>query len=393
MKKMKGIALLLALSLCAALTSCGKSNTAVYVQSVERLSSLGGIAPGDRFAGLVVSENVSELKRDAEKTIKELMVREGDDVKEGQELFAYDTEELQLALDKLLLEKEQLKSTIENLTKQIAELERVLPTVSANNKLQYTLEVQTMQVDLKEAELNIKLKENEIKKSEDLLANAVVKAPVTGRVQSINENTTDNQGKPLPYITIQQAGSYRIKGTLGELQRGAILEGNRLRIFSRTREEDSWSGTVTLVDYENPTQGSQNDMYMGTQTDEMTASSKYPFYVELDDTEGLILGQHVYMELQQEDGAFVGPSIGGSFVCYDENSAPYVWAEKNGKLEKRAVTLGEYNAMQDSFQVLEGLTMEDYIAFPDPELCVEGAPTSHDQVTEATAAPSEGGVA
>ena len=76
--------------------ACGESGTAVYVQSVAELSGLGGIAPGDRFAGIVVSENVAEVDRDSDKTIKELLVKAGDDVTEGQILFSYDTDQLQL---------------------------------------------------------------------------------------------------------------------------------------------------------------------------------------------------------------------------------------------------------------------------------------------------------
>ena len=96
------------------LCGCGDSGTAVFVQSVAELGGLGGIAPDDRFAGLVVSENVAEVNRDSDKTIKELLVKTGDDVKEGQVLFSYDTEQLQLALDKQKLEKEQLVASIEN---------------------------------------------------------------------------------------------------------------------------------------------------------------------------------------------------------------------------------------------------------------------------------------
>lgn len=378
----KVLALVLVLGMSLSLTACGGSDTAVYVQSVEKLSSIGGIAPGDRFAGIVVSENVTELERDTEKTIKELFVKAGDDVKTGQKLFCYDTDELQLTLDKQKLELEQLNSTVESLTEQIASLERTMATVGAKTKLQYTLEIQTMQVDKKEAELNIKTKENEIKRSEELLANAEVKSPVNGRVQSVSENGTDNYGNPLPYITIQQAGSYRVKGTINEQQRGGIIEGSRLKIYSRTDEAKLWLGKVTLVDYENPTQGNEQDMYYGMSADEMTASSKYPFYVELDSTEGLMLGQHLYMELEAEEGETSGPSIDASFFCFEEDGSAYVWAERRGKLEKRQVTLGEYNDMRNTYEVLEGLTEEDYIAFPDPELCVEGAPTTHDQVEE-----------
>ena len=209
-------ALGLAIVLGAAMCGCGSHGSAVYVQSVASLSGMGGIAPGDRFAGIVVSEHVAEIEKDGEKTIAQLLVKEGDDVKEGDALFSYDTEELQLTLDKQRLELEQLKATIENYKSQITELEKDRKRVSTSDKLQYTIQIQSTQVDLKEAELKLKSKETEVAKSEDILANATVLSPVTGRVQAVNENGTDNNGNPLPYISIQQSGSYRVKGVLGE---------------------------------------------------------------------------------------------------------------------------------------------------------------------------------
>ena len=389
MKMKKCLALAAVLCLCLSLAACS-SGTKVYVQSVRTLMSMGGLAPGDRFGGVVVSENVAEVKKDQDKTVKELLVKEGEDVKEGQELFAYDTDELQLALDKKKLELAQLKATISGPKERIATLKKERVGLTGTAKLQYSIEIQSAEIDLKESELNLGTKEMEVQRAEELLANAVVLSPVEGRIQSISENGTDNYGNPLPYITIQQKGSYRVKGTLNELQRGGISEGSRITIFSRTNAEEKWGGTVTLVDYENPYQGSEFDRYYGSSSDEMSSSSKYPFYVELDDTEGLILGQHVYMELETEEGETAAVSISGAFLCYNEDGSAYVWAEKGGKLEKRAVTLGEYNPMQDTCEILEGLTEEDYIAFPDGELCVEGAPTTHDLVVEETQA--EGGV-
>ncbi len=384
MNMKKWLALACALGLCLSLAGCG-GGSAVYVQSVDTLSNLGGIAPGDRFAGLVVSENVTEITKDSDKSILELMVKEGDDVKEGQELFSYDTEELQLSLDKLLLEVEQLKGSIENFKAQIATLEKERNSVSEKRKLQYTVQIQSTQVDLKEAELNLNTKENEVKKAQDLLENATVVSPINGRIQSVSENGTDNWGNPLPYITIQQAGAYRVKGMLGELQRGGIIEGSRITIRSRT-DESTWSGTVTLVDYENPSQGNEYDMYYGNSSDEMTAASKYPFYIELDSVEGLLLGQHVYLELEAEEAGSDYPAISSSFICYEEDGSAYVWAENRSKLEKRPVTLGEYDPMTDAQEITEGLTREDYIAFPDSELCKEGVSTTHDMVAEETVA-------
>ena len=391
MNMKKWLALACAGCLCLTLAACG-GGTKVYVQSVETLMSMGGIAPGDRFGGVVVSENVAEVQKDSDKAVKELLVKEGEDVKEGQELFSYDTDELQLALDKKKLELEQLKANIANYKSQITSLKNERAGLTGTAKLQYTIEIQSMEIDLKEAELNLGSKEAEVQRAENLLANSTVVSPVEGRIQTISENGTDNYGNPLPYITIQQKGSYRVKGTLNELQRGGLMEGVRMTIFSRTNEAEKWSGTIALVDYENPYQGSDYDRYYGNSADEMSSSSKYPFYVELDDTEGLILGQHVYMEIETEESETEAVAISGSFVCYDEDGSTYVWAEKHGKLEKRMVTLGEYDYMQDKQEILEGLSPEDYVAFPDYELCVEGAPTTRDLVVEEAEADGEGRV-
>ena len=382
MKISKVLALTLAVCLAVSMTACSEQSAAVYVQSVKDLVGFGGISPGDRFAGLVVSENVAEINKDSEKTVEELLVREGDDVVEGQELFRYDMEQLQLTLDKQKLELEQLLGSIESYKSQIEELQKQLTRVwKASDKLQYTVEIQSLEVDLKEAELNVKAKETEIARSEDILLNSSVVSPVTGRIQSISENGTDNYGNPLPYITIQQSGSYRIKGLLGELQRGGIMEGTQLKIFSRTNEDLVWYGTVTLVDYENPSQGSDYDMYYGNSSDPMSSSSKYPFYVELADTTGLILGQHVYMELDvpEEEPKL---AISAAFILIEDENTGWVWAESGrGRLEKRQVKLGEYDPMTDTFEIEEGLTEEDFIAFPDEELCKEGVPTTHEVVT------------
>ena len=84
------------------------------------------------------------------------------------------------------------------------------------------------------------------------------------------------------------------------------------------------------------------------------------------------------MEKYVEGEVPAGVSISSAFICYAEDGTNYVWAENNGKLEMRTVVLGEYNPMLDTYQVVEGLTETDYIAFPDPELCQVGATTTHD---------------
>ena len=44
--------------------------------------------------------------------------------------------------------------------------------------------------------------------------------------------------------------------------------------------------------------------------------------------------------------------------------------------------------MADLQEITKGLSADDYIAFPDETLCVEGAPTTHEQI--AVQSPDEG---
>ena len=374
----KCLVICLALCLCLMMLACGSDENAVFVQKVADLVNMGGIAPGDRFPGIVVSENTIEIQKDPQMVVEELFVREGDDVAEGAQLFSYDTQQLQLSLDKQRLELEQMEASIENYKDQIAELEKERKNAKESERLEYTIQIQTVQLDLKEAEINIKAKRDSVTQAEAMLENTVVVSPVTGRVQTVSESGTDNYGNPVAYITIQKTGSYRIKGTIGELQQGAIMEGTRMEVLSRT-DGSVWAGTVTLVDYESPSQENPNAMYYGMATDEMGTPSKYPFYVELDGTDGLILGQHVYLQLEGQDEEIPGLSVSNAFIAYDDFGNPFIWADNGGKLEKRTVELGEYDMMNDTIAVLSGLSEDDYIAFPDLELCVEGAPTTKTQ--------------
>ena len=103
MKKWTVAVLVLAMMLT--LAACGEVENAVFVQPVADLANMGGIAPGDKFPGMVVSENITEIQKDGQMVVEELLVKEGDDVTAGQELFRYDTQQLQLSLDKQRLER------------------------------------------------------------------------------------------------------------------------------------------------------------------------------------------------------------------------------------------------------------------------------------------------
>lgn len=396
-----------ALGAFAILGLCGCDNTPdtmVYVQNVGEITGTGAIAAADKFAGVVVSENVEGVQRDDGRAIAELFVSEGENVNKGDVLFEYDSEAMELELSKLQLELDRMKTTSSTLQTQISTLKSEQKKADKDDQLSYTVEIQTKEAEKKENDYNIKVKEREISRLKSTLSNAEVIAPVAGRVISINENGHDQNGNAVPYITIQKSGSYRIKGTINELSMGTIMEGTPMRILSRTDTDVSWTGTVSQIDMESVSQGSSYDEMFYSGISDLTSSSRYPFYVVPDNSEGLMLGQHVYMEVNH-GGSSVGSGLWlpEYYICFDEipggepaesettegettegettlgtTAKAYVWAaNEKDRLEKRYVTLGAYDDIMMTYEILEGLTAADFIAFPD-ESCKAGAGVTRD---------------
>ena len=377
MKKTRMIILILTLAALLLLPACGgSSGTAVPVESVGLITGTGASLLFDSYAGIVESGETVNIEKDEGLELDEICVSPGDLVSEGQVLFTYNTEALSLELEKKALELEQLKNTVETKKSQIEELERDRANAGSSSQLSYTLQIQELQIEVAETGFSITAKEKEIERTKNALENGRVLSPVDGTIQKINESGGyDDYGQKLPFMTVTQLGDFRVKGTINEQNRGSLYEGCSVIIRSRVDSNRTWDGYIEMIDWNNPQSSSSNQGYYPGGGDEMASSSKYPFYVTLSDSDGLMLGQHVYIEPdngQYEQEAMMLPAM----YILDQDSSPWVWAANSkDKLEKRSVTLGEYDGMLDCFEILDGLTADDYIAFPD-ETCTSGAPVS-----------------
>ena len=370
---MKKICLVLAAALLLGLMAgcSGPVEGEAGVQSVSMICGLGSVGLVDRFAGIVSARSENEIKKEEGKVIAEILVEEGDSVTAGQLLFTYDSEAAALELEKAELELQQMQNTLAAKESEKEKLEADKLKAKESELLQYNLAIQEVDTAIRETNYNITLKQKEIEKLGESMYNLEVFSPVDGRIQALNEDEGyDNYGQPLPFMTVMETGTYRVKGLVNEANVGSILEGMAVVVRSRVDESVIWTGMVSMIDWENPQQDNGGNYYYGN-TDEMTTSNKYPFYIELDDASGLLLGQHVYIEPdygqedEQEEDSLMLPSY---YLCFNEEST-WVWAQgKNGKLEKRTVTLGAYDEMMDTYEIVDGLTEDDYIAFPEDTL-------------------------
>ena len=395
-KRLFAGALLLAL-LLGTLTGCGNKLPAVYVQSVSQIMGYGTMGGSNACAGVVVAQSEVKVERDESRKVAELRVEVGQTVSAGEVLFVYDTDEIQLTIDRAKLEIEQMKNTVKDYTEQITQLEKEKKSAPESEKLSYTVRIQSLEADKKETEYNITVKERELADLQENVGSGAVTAPIDGKIKTINENGGyDNMtGQPLPYITMIQDGAYRVKGKVNELNLSEFYVGQTVTIRSRADETMTWTGMIAEIDTApetNNNDGMYYDYGFGV-SDEMTSTSSYPFYVDLDTVDGLLLGQHVFIEAGGGlTETLEGVSLYADYVLGSEEEGYYVWAANaDNEIEKRTVTVRSFDEMLYCYVIAEGLTAEDRIAFPDDSI-QEGAPVT-DTMPEPSDpdAPMEGG--
>ncbi len=350
--------------------------TGVYVQPVADLNM--ATAPAmTRFAGVVESQESKHVDPQNGKKVAKLLVEEGQDVLEGEALFRYDTDAIKLDIQQAELDLEMSDQKIASLKEEIAELSLYADKTTPEGQMN-AARIQQLEVDISTEEYAQKQKKNELARLQASLKDDTAKSPITGTVRAINESAAeggggyDMNGNELHYITITASGDFRIKGTVSEQYIMDLYEGQPMVVHSRVNE-DTWAGTISRIDTSQPEQNNNGYYY-----DDGNGASKYAFYVELDSTDGLMMGQHITIE----------PNYGGSVTMSEglwlsagwfnmaQDGTATVWMQSgNGRLSEQAVTLGEYSEEYDCYQVESGLTEEDFIAWPGEE-CVSGAKTT-----------------
>ena len=392
----------------------GSGDTVVYVSKVSVITG-AETAATNRFAGVVEPQETVNVKIESGRKVKEVQVKTGEEVKKGQLLFEYDLSSIEDDLKQAQLDLDRLKNEQISLTEQISTLEAEKKKAKAEDQLSYTIEIETNKMNLKKNEYSQKSKQSEIDKLQSATQNTEVRSEIDGVIQKIDTSkmtsddgdsvddssamdstsSSDSSSDSSAFITILSTGAYRVKGKVNEQNRDSIVPGEAVIIRSRVDSSKTWKGTMGSIDVNNGTSDdSSNDMYFGmwsTSSDDQTTSTSYPFYVELDSSENLMLGQHVYIERDigqddQKDGLW----LSDYYILDTDTNEPYVWAanDKN-RLEKRYVTLGKHDDDLGEYEIVDGLTKKDAIAFPT-EALEEGEKTEVGDLAQTMSGGADG---
>ena len=364
----------------------GSVEGTAYVESVKDIISLGSAnGMNNRYTGEVEAQDSWKIELQSDLSVEECYVEEGDQVKEGDKLFSYNTEELKLARQRAELEVETLQNENSQLERDIKTYQSDLDSADTREKIELQTEILTAQTTIKKNEYSINSAKDEIDDLKKNIEDATVTSKMDGVVQSINAELgessgvsdsddeysdygydTGSDGDGSAYMTILAVGDYRVKGTISETNVWSLMEGDPVIIRSRVDDTVQWTGSISQINTEETSdseEDSYDDMdYTGDSGTGETAST-YNFYVELDSDDGLMMGQHVFIEQDfGQDEEKEGIWLPSAYIYMDEDHY-YVWrSNRRDRLELHEVTVGEYNEDLDEYQILEGLSEDDLIA-------------------------------
>lgn len=349
------------------------SNGNIYVQKVSTI--IGSSYTENRYSGVVESSETVDINQDGNKSITDMYVKEGQKVSKGDKLFSYDTTEAanSIAQKKLDIEAQNNEIAAQNNTIEDykAELNK------GGDKVEIQARINDASYAIRQAQNTIKATQTEIDQLNKQIENSTVLSTIDGIIKEVNKDGgTDESGNQKPLVSITQTTDFRVKGSISEM--GTISEGTSVIVKSRVNEDQIYKGTVTKVETE-PQSNSNNNFYGA---DSSESASKYPFYVSLDNNKGLMLGQHVYIEVDNgQSTKKKGIWLDASFIVSDDNGNSYVWVSERGKLKKRKVELGKTDEETYTTKIKSGLNVDDYIAWADDSYS-EGMKTTTEYQTE-----------
>ena len=216
-------------------------------------------------------------------------------------------------------------------------------------------EIRDYQLDIKEANLEIK----DIQKK---LNNQTIKSTLNGVVKTVGDPEKEsNDGKPLIQV-VSSEGLY-VQGTVSESKMNKLKVGATLSGYSYDNGVSFTAEVREISPY--PSDNGQDG----------ANASSYPFTAYIADASGLSNNSWAELTLLDEgDGQGQGIYLEKPFVR-TENGQYYVMKDDGtGHLTKQIVQVGgiQYGS---SYQITDGLSMDDKITFPYGKDVREGAKT------------------
>lgn len=344
-----------------------KGDSVVYVTPVSML--MDKLLLGQNvYAGIVVTQGEVTVNNDDGNRISDYYVKEGDTVTVGTPLFKYDVNALQDSLTSKEIARDRAKIALESAQKARDEAQKALNEADSGARAAAELTLRDSELALEEAQLTFEKAEKAVTEASDKINNATVLSEIDGTVSKVtkadygNQSSTDSEASQMggAVITIEKSGNLQVKLSLGELDFNSIEDGMEVTVQSRTDESKTWTGTIKKAVLTENTDSKESSESQQTNL----------AYVTLDNSDGMVSGQHVKVTRKTDEKEDKRIFIDPSYIVDAGKSSPYVWADDGtGLLEKRKVELGEKDS-EGKYEILSGLGLTDAIVLPSDDLAV-----------------------
>ncbi|MFK4424587.1 efflux RND transporter periplasmic adaptor subunit [Bacillus sp. RC51] len=310
------------------------------------------------ISGQVKPGNIESFYADPTKgKVKDIEVKEGQEVEKGTKLFSYDNEEINLQMKQAELDQkmadmryDQGKKTIDSLKKEIKKAK----DSGAGKEVTDPMEEKLSELEMAQKTTDLekekgKLQKEELSKKQKELT---IYSNFTGVVQKLDKDAAQSSSQALggqgkAFLQVASKDPFQVQGTLTELQKSQIQKDQTFTVTAKANNKKKWTGKITEVS-EFPT-SAEMAQAAGEGTQNM---SQYTYKASLDSQDGLSPGYHVSLQVNLENKTMIAVP---SKSIVEKGEDAFVYIEEKGKLRKQNVKKGSTDG--DWTEIVEGATV------------------------------------
>ncbi|MEK4684031.1 biotin/lipoyl-binding protein [Bacillus sp. FSL W7-1294] len=312
------------------------------------------------ISGQVKPGNIESFYADQAKgKVKDIEVKEGQEVEKGAKLFSYNNEEINLQMKQVELDQKMADMRYDQGKKKIDSLKKEIKKAKdsgAGKEVTDPMEEQVSELEMAQKTTDLekekgKLQKEELSKKQKELT---IYSNFAGVVQKLDKDAAQSSSQALggqgkAFLQVASKDPFQIQGTLTELQKSQIQKDQTFTVTAKANNKKKWTGKITEVS-EFPTSAEMaqaGGMAEGTQN-----MSQYTYKASLDSQDGLSPGYHVSLQVNLENKKMITVPT-KSIVEKDDDT--FVYIEEKGKLRKQNVKKGSTDG--DWTEIVEGVTV------------------------------------
>ncbi|PFX98185.1 efflux transporter periplasmic adaptor subunit [Bacillus mycoides] len=310
------------------------------------------------ISGQVKPGNIESFYADPTKgKVKDIAVKEGQEVEKGTKLFSYDNEEINLQMKQAELDQKMADMRYDQGKKKIDSLKKEIKKVKdsgAGKEVTDPMEEQVSELEMAQKTTDLekekgKLQKEELSKKQKELT---IYSNFTGVVQKLDKDAAQSSSQALggqgkAFLQVASKDPFQVQGTLTELQKSQIQKDQTFTVTAKANNKKKWTGKITEVS-EFPT-SAEMAQAAGEGTQNM---SQYTYKASLDSQDGLSPGYHVSLQVNLENKTMIAVP---SKSIVEKGEDAFVYIEEKGKLRKQNVKKGSTDG--DWTEIVEGATV------------------------------------